>query len=114
MSVFVEIDSMEVKSRSGISAKTNKPYTMREQFAYLHHGKRYPTEFKLTLEDNQHPYPIGKYELDDSSFFVGKFDDLQIKPVLRVVSSHSSSNNSIPSSGGSLSAAAAAAASGIK
>jgi len=80
MSLVIEIDSNEVKTRSGTSAKTGKDYNIREQTAYAHiPGQRYPQQIKLMLEDNQMPYPVGKYQLDPSSFYVGRFDDLQIR-----------------------------------
>lgn len=80
MSLVIEIDSSEVKTRSGVSAKTGKDYSIREQVAYAHiPGNRYPQQIKLTLEDGQHPYPVGKYALDPSSFYVGRFDDLQLR-----------------------------------
>ena len=121
MSVFVEIDSLEIKTRSGVSPKTGKPYNMREQSAYLHQpSKKYPTAFKITLEDNQHPYAVGKYELDDSSFFIGKYDDLQVRPVLKYTTTSVPAPVSNPTSAppvsapGGLASAAAAAASALK
>ncbi|TWH76190.1 helix-destabilizing protein [Azomonas agilis] len=90
MSIYIEIDSLEIKSRSGVSARTGKPYTIREQRAYLHQsGQKYPTGFSISLEEDQSPYPVGRYDLDDSSFFIGRFSDLQVKPRLRTSNANS-------------------------
>lgn len=93
MSIFVEIDNLEVKTRSGVSAKSGKAYNLREQSAYLHNGKKYPTAFTIMLQDSQPPYPLGRYELDDSSFLVGGYGDLQIRPVLKLVQNSFSSSS---------------------
>jgi hypothetical protein len=82
MSIMIEIASTEIKSRSGISARTGNAYSMREQIGYLHKGEIYPERIKITLEDNQTPYAIGKYDLSTASFYVDKFDAVAVRPVL--------------------------------
>lgn len=80
MSLIVEIDSTEIKTRSGHSERSGKDYSIREQVAYAHiPGQRYPQMIKLSLEQGQMPYQVGKYQLDPGSFFVGRFGDLQIR-----------------------------------
>lgn len=79
----IEIESTELQIKSGTSARTNKPYQIREQTAYVHiPGNKYPQPIKLTLEDDAQPYAPGKYQLGDNSFFVGRFNDLQMRPRL--------------------------------
>lgn len=83
MSIMIEITSTEVKSRSGTSARTGNPYSMREQFGYLHQqGQPYPTKIKIALEDNQPPYYPGNYDLSPNSFYVDKYDGLAVRPIL--------------------------------
>ena len=82
MSIMIEIASTEIKSRSGTSARTGNTYSMREQIGYLHKGELYPERIKITLEDNQQPYAIGKYQLAPSSFYVDKYDSVAVRPVL--------------------------------
>jgi hypothetical protein len=81
--IIIEITSTEIKTRSGTSARTGNPYTMREQIGYLHKaGDPYPEKIKISLEDNQPPYHTGNYDLSPSSFYVDKYDSLSVRPVL--------------------------------
>lgn len=86
--IKIEIESAEVKTKSGIAAKTGKPYSMREQngWAYLmgRDGKplRHPVQFCLTLRDDQPPYPPGNYTLSSASLYTNKFDQFEVSPVL--------------------------------
>lgn len=81
--LIIEIESTELKIKTGTSARTGKPYQIREQTAYVHiPPNKYPQPIKVTLEDDAHPYAPGQYMLDDSSFYVGRFDDLQMRPRL--------------------------------
>lgn len=81
--LIIEVESTELKIKSGTSARTGKPYQIREQVAYVHiPPNKYPQPIKVTLEDDAQPYAPGQYMLDDSSFFVGRFDDLQMRPRL--------------------------------
>ena len=81
--LVIDIESTELKIKSGTSARTGKPYQIREQTAYVHiPPNKYPQPIKVTLEDDAQPYPPGKYHLGDNSFFVGRFDDLQMRPRL--------------------------------
>jgi len=81
--LVIDVESTEVKMKSGTSARTGKPYQIREQTAYVHiPPNKYPQPIKVTLNDDAKPYPPGKYMLDDTSFFVGRFDDLQMRPRL--------------------------------
>jgi len=81
--LIIEVESTELKIKSGTSARTGKPYQIREQIAYVHiPPNKYPQPIKITLEDDAMAYQPGKYMLDDRSFFVGRFDDLQMRPRL--------------------------------
>lgn len=75
----IEIKSRQVDEHSGISSKTNKPYTIRKQRAYaVFPDKEYPVEIEISLEDTQNPYDPGDYLLDLSSFFVNKYSQLAL------------------------------------
>lgn len=79
MALRIDIDSAEIRTKSGTSSKNNKPYTLRLQFGYVHlAGERYPVKIELTLSDEQPAYAPGSYTLSDGSFFVGRFDRLEL------------------------------------
>lgn len=88
MSIIIEIATQSVDTRSGTSKRTGQPYTIHEQEAYLHQqGKPYPTPMKLTVETNQAngmpmAYAPGKYALSPDSFYIDRFGNLAVKPVL--------------------------------
>ncbi len=91
MSIKIEVSSDVVETRSGISARNNKPYSMREQEAYAHTVDRdgviskYPQKIKVTLRDNQPPYAPGFYTVAPESFYVDRFDSLSLGLVLRAL-----------------------------
>lgn len=82
--IKIEIESPDVSTKSGTSAKSGKPYMIREQeaWAYLatEEGKpqKHPVAMKLTLEDDQAPYPAGAYVLHPSSVYVAQFGRLSV------------------------------------
>lgn len=86
--IKIEIKSPEVRTKSGVAAKTGKPYTIREQegWAFTHGRDRkpnpYPVKLSLSLRDEQAPYQPGVYTLDPASLYTNRFDQLEISPVL--------------------------------
>lgn len=86
--IKIEIESSEVRVKSGVAAKTGKPYQIPEQkgYAYLldRDGKpnRHPSPLIIALRDGQQPYPPGVYTLAPSSFYTDRFDNLALSPVL--------------------------------
>ena len=79
----IEIESTQVKERSGRSERTGREYNIREQQALLFKvGSRYPDKIKITLDEDARPYPVGVYELDDESFYPSRFGSLEVRPVL--------------------------------
>lgn len=80
--INIEIESNHVDVRSGTS-NSGQPYTIRNQMAWLHNGKKYPTEFKVRLDPDQAAYPAGKYTIDPSSFYVDKYNSLAISTKLQ-------------------------------
>ena len=100
--IKIEIETAETKTKSGVSARTGKPYSMREQRGYAYTvdqaGKpqRYPSTLVLTLKDEQLPYQPGFYTLAPASLYTNKFDQLEISPVLMPIVAASATN--LPSS----------------
>ncbi|WP_428625420.1 single-stranded DNA-binding protein [Sedimenticola sp.] len=77
MSLKIEIKSADVTTRP--YQKDGKSYTFREQFGYVHLANEpYPTKMKISLTEAQQPYQPGSYTLDESCFYVGKYDQLSI------------------------------------
>lgn len=91
--IKIEIQSSEVKVKSGTSARTGKPYNIREQagFAFTHarDGKlnSYPVRMTISLGDDQAPYAPGIYQLAPESIYTNRFDQLEISPVLKPLAS---------------------------
>lgn len=88
--IKVEVKSTEVVTKSGVSARTNKPYSIREQvavYAFLFdrdgRANPYPTRVTISLRDEQEPYPVGLYTLAPESFYVDRFNALSLGLVLR-------------------------------
>lgn len=76
--VTVTIESDKLHVRSGISQK-GKPYTIREQEAYIDLGKRFPVETKLNLDEEQPAWPPGEYDIDViASLYVDRFGGMAI------------------------------------
>jgi hypothetical protein len=92
--IKIEIQSTEIRVKSGSSARTGKPYSIREQDGYaLTSDKRtgklkpYPEHCVITLEEDRPPYPPGNYILSAESIWVNRFNQLEISPVLRPLQS---------------------------
>lgn len=56
-----------------------------EQSAAVEKGGDFPIPFKLTLADDQQPYPPGRYIVDASSFEVGDYGRLTIGRNLKLI-----------------------------
>ena len=82
--IKIEVQSHEVEVKSGVSARTGKPYNIREQkaWAFLADGEGkpqpYPTAIRFALGDQQAPFDIGVYQLHPASLFVDRFGGLTI------------------------------------
>lgn len=77
--IVIEIQSTDVTTKSGKSARTGKDYSIREQKGYAFFpGKPYPTEVRFALDDNSPAYAQGRYTLHPDSFTVDRFGGLAI------------------------------------
>lgn len=82
--VEIKPNQVVIDTRSGVSKKDGKPYTLYEQSAYIFLGGDYPQLFKFNLENGQPPYSDGLYELHESSLFVGDFQKLKAGKIVLV------------------------------
>jgi hypothetical protein len=87
--IKIEITSAEVRTKNGTSARTGKPYSIREQDGYAHTYDRsgkpnhYPVRLSISLGDEPQPYPPGVYSLLPDSLYTNRFNQLEISPVLK-------------------------------
>ena len=81
--IRIEIESTNLKQRSGTSKDSGKPYSMQEQMALMfRQGERYPEKIKLTLDKDSSAYAVGHYMLSDESFELSRFAGIHIRPRL--------------------------------
>lgn len=82
MSLIIEIlgtNGANVPTPRTFAAKGDKPArTVFEQKAYVHMGGLFPVETKLTFDDHNDAYAIGKYQLAPSSFKVNQYGQLEL------------------------------------
>jgi len=87
----VQVETTMVDLNQGTSAKTGRPYSIREQeawmFCYGRDGKPqpFPQKIKLTLDDDQQPYASGTYQIDPASLYVDRFGQVAIRVRLRAM-----------------------------
>jgi len=87
----VQVETTVFDLKQGTSAKTGKPYSIREQeawmFGYGRDGKPqpHPQKIKLTLDDDQNPYEVGTYQIDPASLYVDRFGQVAIRVRLRAI-----------------------------
>lgn len=74
---IIRIEDSKVDMRSGTSQRTGKPYSMKEQKAYLVGFAKYPVEISLTLPDDVQFYVPGDYTAE-TPFTVGRFGRLEL------------------------------------
>lgn len=75
--IFKEDERIETRTSR---AKEDKPArTFFEQTAYAHLGGKFPSLIKLSMDDDQSPYPAGLYTLHSSSYVINNFGALELK-----------------------------------
>jgi len=82
----VEVENTKVNVKSGVSARTGKPYNMRKQEAWAYcydaEGKAHKHPQKITLtvpDDRTDGYPAGAYFVHPNSLYLDKWGQLSIK-----------------------------------
>lgn len=70
----------EVESRNVTDKQTGAIKAFYNQYGYAHLGGAYPVKMKIPLSSPVDAYPVGEYQLDLSSFRIGRFDALEINP----------------------------------
>lgn len=84
----VNIASTAVNVKAGISQRTKKEYSMREQIGWVYmfdqqgRPNPHPHSITLILDGDDAPYPVGDYLLSPSSFYVGSFGSVKVRPKL--------------------------------
>lgn len=74
----VIVKSTEVDTRKGNAKRTGKPYEMRTQHAWVDLGKAFPVEVRVTLGDDQAPFPPGEYTLTPQCFHTNQWNELAV------------------------------------
>lgn len=80
----IRIEDTTVSTRSGVSQRTQKPYSMREQKGYLLGLGKYPVEINITLPDDVDAYPVGDYIIE-TPLTVGRFNRPELNRNLGLV-----------------------------
>lgn len=82
--IIIEVTNTEVQDRSGVSKRTNQPYTIREQTAFVTLPNGEYRQIKLSLGDSAQPYAPGNYRLSYVDMaYVDRFSSLSFgRPVL--------------------------------
>lgn len=78
--IIVEIKDPSVKTRTFTNKETGEVSTYYSQIGWIQvEEKGYPEKFRFDLEPEQATgYAIGKYQLLQSSFFIGQYNALKI------------------------------------
>lgn len=86
MSVFIEVDSVEVKERSWTNKATGRVEYRWDQTAYLYTGKKFPLEFTIAHDEPGKAHAPGYY-LISGGFRLGQYGpefsnrDLELQPL---------------------------------
>ncbi len=79
-----EITSTETNVKSGENARG--PWKIVEQEAHMFKGDdKYPEKIVVALEEGASAYPVGTYELDEKSIWVGKYKQPQLRVRLKPI-----------------------------
>lgn len=68
----IEVKDAAVTTRSG-TGKNGKPYSFREQRAWVHLGKAYPSEVSIRLSEDQAPFSLGEYQVHDGCYWIDRW-----------------------------------------
>lgn len=83
--ITIAITSPDVREMKGVGKTSGRPYHMRIQTAHAFTVApdgtlaEFPDKFEISLEENQAPYPRGKYTLSPASVFVNRDGRLDVR-----------------------------------
>lgn len=60
-----------------INRKDGTKIQFNEQTCAIESGEEFPRPFKITLDDDQKPYPPGQYYVDPACYVVNKYDSIE-------------------------------------
>lgn len=82
----VEVEKTVIETKNGVSPRTGKPYSIREQEGWLYafdgEGQpyRHPQKIAVMVPDSQpNPYPGGLYFVHPGSVYVDKWGQASLK-----------------------------------
>lgn len=78
MSLQIEVREAKIETKSGVSRKTGKPYSMHEQPAYVKLPNGETRRITVTHEEGDPPLLLGNYQPKPSAYWVGDFGALSI------------------------------------
>lgn len=78
--IRVEILSEEVFV-SRATSKDGRPLEFHKQEGFVHLGQKYPVRARIRIEPGK-PYAPGVYTLAPSSFWVDRYGELRLNPLL--------------------------------
>lgn len=73
----LEVKSTDVAVKEGTS-RAGRPYSIREQHAWLDTGKAYPSEVRIRLNEKQEAFPPGQYSIGPGCFWVDRYGSVQV------------------------------------
>lgn len=86
--IRILIHSADVRTLSGTSKTSGKPYNLRIQTGYAYpvdsqgNPPPFPEKFELMLDDGAKPYEPGDYTLHPSSLYMNRDGKLSLSPRL--------------------------------
>lgn len=78
MSLTIEVREAKIETKSGVSRKTGKPYTINEQPAFVSLPTGETRRVVLQHEDGDKALDVGRYVPSPSAYWVGDFGALSI------------------------------------
>lgn len=78
LTLTVEVREAKIDTKSGVSRKSGKPYSIAEQPAYVTTPNGETRRITLSHEDGDAPLPVGHYQPKPSAVWVGDFGALSI------------------------------------
>jgi len=72
--IFKENETLDI--REGVS--NSREWKQITQIGYAYLGQQFPLQCKIKIKDGQPFYKAGKYKLDMTSFYIGKYGDITL------------------------------------